>query len=124
MSPTALESAVLGATAAVHSGLAVTTRTWRDANNQDEQLAVEDLERIATDLLGTWIELVDEAFDLVPIEPADTMAELAERVRAAEQHLADVVDDDEQEWDPAAMKYLATLRHYAARLERHAGQQA
>ena len=119
MEPTAFEAAALHAAAVVHSGLPVTTATWRSTRDENEKASLEDLERIATDLLGRWTLVVDEALDLEPMTPAESMGSLAAAAREAEAALSETVDDDD-DWDPDVVKYLVAVLQYADRLERYA----
>lgn len=118
MEATPFETAALHSAAVAHSGLSASAARWREATDPSERLVLEDVDRLATDILGRWAVVVDEALDLVPIEPADSIAELARAARAAETALADAVPDDD-EWDPEATKYVVAVRQYADRLNRY-----
>jgi hypothetical protein len=119
MEPTAFEAAALHAAAVVHSGLPVTTAAWRSTRDENEKVALEDLERIATDLLGRWTLVVNEDLDLEPMTPAESMGSLAAAAREAEVALSETVDGGD-DWDPDVVKYLVAVLQYADRLERYA----
>ena len=118
MEPTPFESAALNAAAVVYSGLSASAARWRESADPAERLVLEDIDRLATDILGRWALVVDEAFDLEPIEPAAAMPELALVARAAEGALTAALPDDD-EWDPEATKYVVAVRQYADRLDRY-----
>jgi hypothetical protein len=122
MEPTAFEEAALNAAAVVHSGLAATATTWRASRDPAERLVLEDLDRIATDLLGRWAIVVDERLDFEPIAPAASLAVLANAARFAEQTLTAASEVESEEWDPEATKYVAGFGQYVDRLNRYAGQ--
>jgi hypothetical protein len=122
MEPTAFEAAALNAAAVVHSGLSATSTAWRASRDPAERLVLEDLDRIATDLLGRWAVVVDERLDFEPIAPATSLPALAGAARFAEETLVAASDVDEDDWDPEVTKYVAGFGHYVDRLSRYASQ--
>ena len=118
MEATPFEAAAVHIAAVAHSGLPASATRWRETTDQAEQLDLEDIDRLATDILGRWAVVVDEALDIEPIEPADSIAELARAARAAEVALTEALPDDD-EWDPEATKYVVVVRQYADRLNRY-----
>lgn len=121
MEPTPFETAALHAAAVAHSGLSATSQRWRSATDEAERAVLEDVDRLATDLLGRWSLVVDEAWDLEPIEPAESMVSLATAARSAETALSDAWPDDE-DWEPESTKYVVAFRQYVDQLERHGRQ--
>ena len=123
MEPTPFESAALQAAAVAHRGLAATRTRWRSTTDPIERGLLEDLDRVATDLMGRWALVVDEAWDLEPIGPAESIAALSAAARGADTALASAWADDD-EWEPEPTKYVAAFRHYVEQLERHGREHA